>query len=264
MIKEQNDWGIARLSIIPVRKEPDHRSEQVTQLLFGDHYSVIQRSRDNDWIRILVNFDNYEGWISAKQHHSISSEFFQEINKNEYRISTDLTSLALYKKKPILIVIGSVLPVSDTEIFDAGEHFAYNGESKGLGQKRDYEFLHQAAMKYLNVPYIWGGKSPFGIDCSGFTQMTFKLAGYFLNRDSHEQVKQGIDIRDFSMTKPGDLAFFTNQKDKVGHVGIILDKNMIIHSSGFVRIDKIDENGIFNEFIGEYTHHYFTSRRILK
>jgi hypothetical protein len=265
MTKEQNDWGITRLSIVPVRKEPDHRSEQVTQLLFGDHYTVVQRSRDNDWLRIRIQFDNYEGWISNKQHHDISQEYFQEINKNEYRICTELTSMALYRKKPILIVIGSILPVSDNEIFGLGEHFAFNGESKSLGQKRDAEFLNQTCLKLLNVPYLWGGKSPFGMDCSGFIQMVFKISGYSLHRDSGDQVKQGIELKDFTKTKPGDLAFFIDGKGKVNHVGLIMDdRNTIIHCSGYVRIDKIDEKGIFNESSGEYTHKFFTARRILK
>ncbi len=257
-------YGLTRLSLAAVRKEPDQRSEMITQLLFGDPYLVIDQTRDKDWLRINILYDGYEGWISKNQHHGISEEFYQELSKNDYRISTDITSRILYKKRPLNIVIGSILPVSSGEIFDHGEQFAFNGESKDLGQKRDADFLIQVAMKYENVPYLWGGKSPFGIDCSGFVQMIFKISGYPLKRDTKDQVNQGMEVNDIAGINPGDLAFFKNKKGQVTHVGILLGKDKIIHASGLVRIDNFNEKGIFNENTGKQTHTFNSIRRVLK
>ncbi len=236
----------------------------VTQLLFGDHYSVIDFSSDQRWVKISIYYDGYEGWIDAKQHKQISLDYFEEINTNEFRICTDLISTILYKKKPLRIVMGSVLPIAHTELFDIEEQFAFNGESKSLGQRREYEFLKTVAFKYLNTPYLWGGKSPFGIDCSGFTQMAFKITGYKLKRDTGQQVGQGDEIKVLQDALPGDLVFFQNDHDRISHVGILLENQKIIHASGYVRVDFLDESGIFNESKNTYTHRMAKIKRILR
>ncbi|MDN5200462.1 NlpC/P60 family protein [Fulvivirgaceae bacterium BMA10] len=261
---EHNEKGVCRLSIVPVRSQHSDKSELVTQLLFGDHYSILKKSKDNRWVKIRVHFDDYEGWISLKQHHQISNEYFDQINHSDYKISTDLSSTILFKKHPINILIGSILPISTNELFKVEEHLAFNGESKSLSQKRDFEYLKGVAKKFLNAPYLWGGKTPFGIDCSGFTQQVFKICGYKLKRDSGMQAEQGIAVENFDDQEPGDLAFFANDEMKVNHVGIILDEQKVIHASGFVRIDMIDKEGIFNEELNSYSHRLFSIRRILK
>ena len=126
------------------------------------------------------------------------------------------------------------------------EQFAFNGESKSLGQKRDFEFLKSIAMKYLNAPYQWGGKSPFGIDCSGFVQMVFKIGGYFISRDASQQASNGRGVDKFSNALPGDLLFFSKNNKDISHVGVLLEGDKIIHASGNVRMDTIIEEGIIN------------------
>ena len=256
--------GICRLCIVPVRKEPADSSEMVTQLLFGDHYSVTEFTADRKWCRINIHFDGYEGWIDTKQHMQISFEYFEEINANEFRISIDLINTILYRKKPLQIVIGSILPIANTELFNMEEQFAFNGESKRLGQHREFEFLKSMAFKYLNAPYLWGGKSPFGIDCSGFTQMVFKLAGYNLKRDSMQQVHQGEDVATLEDSRPGDLVFFQRERGRITHVGILLEDQKIIHASGRVRVDLLDESGIFNTSMNLHTHNMAIIKRILR
>jgi hypothetical protein len=256
--------GICRLSIVPVRKEPSHRSEMVTQLLFGDHYTVLSTTPDKKWIHIKMYFDGYEGWIEISQHKEISEAYFYDIINNEFKISTDLTTSILYKKKALQIVMGSVLPIAHTELFDLDEQFAFNGDAKNLGQKRDYEFIKTIALKYLNAPYMWGGKTPYGIDCSGLVQMVYKIAGYKLKRDTSEQVRQGVIINNLKDSKPGDLAFFSDDKGKIGHVGIIIDDGKIIHAYGQVRIDILNQKGIFNEKNKIYTHKLEFIKRILR
>jgi hypothetical protein len=256
--------GICRICIVPVRREPSDKAEMVTQLLFGDHYTVMEYSGDGKWVRISIYYDEYEGWIDVKQHKRISEEYFEEINNNEFRICTDLIAPILYKKKPLQIVLGSILPLAHTELFDIEEQFAFNGEAKRLGQRREFDFLKFITLKYLNAPYLWGGKSPFGIDCSGFTQMVFKLTGYRLKRDTSQQVLQGENIAGLEEALPGDLIFCRNEDKQISHVGILLEDKKIIHASGSVRVDFLDERGIFNRSMNEYTHRMAEIKRILR
>lgn len=254
--------GICRLSLIPVRNEGSDLSELVTQLLFGDHYEVIGVEETKKWLKIRINFDGYEGWIDNKQFTSITEEYFNQINNSNYKISLDISSSILHNKKHINVVLGSVLPISTNEIFKMEEQLAFNGESKSLSEKRDFDYLKVVALKYINAPYLWGGKSPFGIDCSGFTQQVFRICGYLLKRDASDQFLQGSDVNDKFL--PGDLAFFKNDKGKIVHVGIVFEGNKIIHASGKVRIDNLDDNGIYNEEIRSYTHKKAVYRRLLR
>lgn len=255
--------GVCRLSLIPVRKSPHHAAEQVTQLLFGDHYEVLDKEVSGKWMCIRTHFDEYEGWIDGKQHHAISSEYYDYVNRTEFKITTDLTSSILYNKSPQIVLMGSIIPISSTELFKMEEQFAFNGESKNLGQKRDYEYLKSIASKYLNAPYQWGGKSPFGIDCSGFIQMVYKICGYRLMRDSHLQANQGKALEKDEEVRPGDLAFFGNTDGRIIHVGIVLAGARIIHAHGRVRIDQLNEEGIFNQETKIITHSLSHFRRIL-
>lgn len=260
---ENIDFGVCRLSLVSVRHKPSDQSEQVTQLLFGDHYEVLEES--DGWLRIRIHFDQYDGWIDKLQHHSIPQDYFDYLDRAEFKITTDLTSTLLHNKSPLAILMGSIIPISSSELFKMEEQFAFNGEAKNVGQKREFEYLRTVAMKYINAPYQWGGKSPFGIDCSGFTQMVFKIAGYKLSRDSGQQALQGKPVKSFDEARPGDLAFFKNSKDKISHVGILLSDEKIIHASGRVRIDSITEEGIPIPIpeIKFYSHELAFVRRIL-
>jgi len=257
------EYGVCRQALVPVRIKGDDRAEQVTQLLFGDHYEVLTISDDKKWLRIRIHADQYEGWIDAKQHHIITQEYFEQINFANFKITTDIATGILYKKSALTILMGSIVPISNSELFKVEEQLAFNGESKSLGQKRDVEFLKTMASKYLNAPYQWGGKSPFGIDCSGFVQMVFKISGYALPRDASQQVKAGKPVKNMGESKPGDLAFFHNKENKIVHVGIILDDEKIIHASGQVRIDYFNEEGILHMDTKVYTHQLAEIRRII-
>jgi gamma-D-glutamyl-L-lysine dipeptidyl-peptidase len=258
------EFGVCRLSVVPVRAESSDKAEQVTQLLFGDHYEVIDTDKEKKWIWIRTNYDQYEGWIDAKQHHVISKEYFEYLNHAEFKITTDVTSSILYNKSRQLILMGSMIPISSSELFKMEEQFAFIGEAKNLGQKREFEFVRTIAVKYLNSPYLWGGKSTFGVDCSGFTQMVFKICGYRLLRDAGQQALQGKAVAAVHESKPGDVAFFKNADGKINHVGILIEKDKIIHSSGRVRVDTFTEEGILNQDTKTYSHQFSHLRRILQ
>lgn len=256
-------YGVSRLSIVPVRSKPQDSAELVSQLLFGEHYVIIKSSDDHKWYKVQTAFDQYEGWIDAKQHHSISKAYYQQISDSEYQICTDLVAKILSNKEVNYITAGSVIPLLNNPIFKKEEDVSFTGTSKSLYQKIGAGSLLSYAKKYLNAPYLWGGRTPFGIDCSGFTQVVFRMSGYELLRDSSQQIKQGEEV-ELAEAREGDLAFFTNAKGKMNHVGILLSSKEIIHASGKVRIDTLDQKGIYNSETNTYTHDLFKIKRILK
>lgn len=254
------DYGVCRLALVPIRKEPRDAAEQITQLLFGDHYEVAEASDDKRWLRVVIYADRAEGWLDARQHHDISKEYFDQINQTDFKITTEVASAVLYKKSPLTIVMGSIVPISNSELFKIEEQFAFNGEAKGLGQKRDAEYLKTIARKYIAAPYQWGGKSPFGIDASGLTQMVYRIAGYNLYRDVRQQSTQGKKVTE---ALPGDLVFFADKNSTVKHVGILLEEGRVIHAYGQVRVDALTEEGLRHPETGAITHQLHSIRRIL-
>lgn len=260
---ETLQYGVCRLSLVPVRTTHSDKSELCTQLLFGDHYEVIDQSPDRKWLQIRIAYDDYCGWIDYRQHHAISKDYFDYLGRAELKITTDLSTSILYNKLPLAILMGSVIPISSAELFKMEEQFAFNGEAKNTGQRREFDFLRTIANRYLHAPYLWGGKSPFGIDCSGFTQMVFRICGYTLLRDARQQATQGKAVRALADVKPGDLAFFKNDEDTIIHVGIVYANSQIIHGSGRVRIDVLTDAGIVDTETGILTHRFSHLRRIL-
>jgi len=257
------DYGVSRLALIAVRNAPNADARQVTQLLFGDHYEVLKKSEQGDWVFIKIHFDGSEGWIDNEQHHSISKEYFDQINHANFKITTDLSCNILFKKSPITILLGSIVPISNSELFKMEEQFAFNGEAKSLGQKREVEFIKSIAMKYLNAPHFPGGKSPFGIDAAGLVQMVFKVSGYTLPHELKNQMTEGKAINALSDAMPGDLAFFSGKGGAISHIGIILDDEKIIHAFGRVRVDHLTDEGIIRTDSKIYTHYLKEIRRIV-
>ncbi|MDB5282911.1 MAG: hypothetical protein JWO06_1986 [Bacteroidota bacterium] len=244
--------GISTLSILPIRKEPSHRSEQISQLLFGELYSVL--GQQNSWLQIRCCYDNYEGWIDGSQHFELNEKDFTNTATNNYGMALELVYSAASSTHSIPVVAGSSLPFFDGMNFRiAKEKFIYNGQAV-LSEAKNTAMMERIALRYLNAPYLWGGRSPFGIDCSGFTQIVYKFLGIKLLRDAYQQAEQGSVVNFIEESQPGDLAFFANEEGKITHVGIILKEGKIIHSSGKVRIDKIDHFGINNETQKKYTH----------
>jgi hypothetical protein len=258
----EQDFGVCRLSVVPILKEGGSAA-QVSQLLFGDAYEVTGRSKDKLWLSIKTALDDVEGWISRNHHHSISKEYFDQIVGSDFKITLDLVSTLLYKKSPLPILLGSIVPISSAELFKMDEQFAFMGEAKSISQKRDAEFVKSVAMKYLNAPDLTGGKSPFGICSHGLVNMVFKIAGHPLPWNIQLQSQAGKKVKDFASAKEGDIVFFKDKKGTIDHAGIIIGENKIIHSFGHVRVDHLNEEGILDAETKIYTHSLASIRRVL-
>lgn len=235
--------GICNLSIVPVRISDSDKSEMITQLIYGDLFSIIE-VKDN-WTKIKCEFDGYEGWIDSKQCKNLEENDNIIIENPSY--SSDLVEFIENENKELITIsIGS--NISNINLLN------HIYEGKSISGKNDKNSIVNTALLYLHSPYLWGGKTPFGIDCSGFTQMVYKINGHKLLRDAKDQATQGKTLSFIDESEPGDLAFFNNQDDEIIHVGIILEDNYIIHASGKVRIDRLDQTGIYNNEINQHTH----------
>jgi len=252
-------FGICNLAIVPVRKEANHRSEMVSQLLFGEHFSVLENTKG--WVKIKIQFDDYEGWIDEKQFQSISETEFQKLSETPTVLSSDLIEYVSGKDNLLFpIPLGSSLSFLNISEINTSE-FSFEG-LKTFDKKPKSDILKTAFM-YLNTPYLWGGKTPFGIDCSGFVQMVYKLCGYSLLRDAYQQATQGEVLSFIEEAETGDLAFFDNEEGKITHVGILMNDNYIIHAHGNVRIDRLDHLGIMNVDTKRHTHKLRVIKKII-
>ena len=256
------NFAICHLSLVPIRKEPSHRSEQVSQLLFGETVDILA-SEDN-WRQVKAHYDDYTGWVDKKQIVNLTDQNFIEIQSAPHFISCDLVQLAVWNSTQICpLVIGSSLPnYSNHKFRIGGLEYVFEGNVNTIDQPNT-EKLFENSYLFLNAPYLWGGRSPFGIDCSGFTQISFKLCGIPLKRDAHQQALQGNQVASLDVSQKGDLAFFENNSGKITHVGILLSQDQIIHCSGRVRIDHIDKEGIFNEETKSYSHNLTLIKRFI-
>jgi len=257
-------FGFCHHSSIPVKTEPSHRSEMCTELLFGELYAILERFED--WMHIRLIYDNYEGWIHIASFLEITENEFRRLHELPCYVSTEVVQLienrSLQAWFPILI--GSSFHGLADNTFSAGEYeYIFEGLTESIPQNSERKKVLEMSMMYLHSPYQWGGRSPFGIDCSGFTQMAYKLAGVQLLRDSTQQATQGENISFITDAKPGDLLFFDDDESAITHVGILLPEEKIIHASGHVRIDQVDHQGIFNKESGQYSHQLRLIKKIL-
>lgn len=258
------EFGICLLSIVPMRGEASDKSEMVNQLLFGD--LVLIGERKGDWSFIRKAYDNYEGWVDIKQIEALGEQEFYSLNKANSSYISDLADVIEDKtsKSFIPVVLGSTIRDITSDNFQiSGKEFHYSGNLAMSNQPPTFYKIYETALLFLNAPYLWGGISPFGIDCSGFIQTVYKLVGINLLRDASQQATQGEQISLIEEARPGDLLFFDNQEGEIVHVGILLNDRKIIHASGQVRIDNVDHQGIYNREEKKYTHSLRLIKRIL-
>jgi hypothetical protein len=258
-------YGISTLSVIPGRAEPADAAEQVTQLLFGESYEV--RETRKKWMRIRCGTDGYDCWIDIKQHTPIDEKYFDRLSKTKFSpCSLEMAGLAIRQSDGQItpILLGSTLPFFKDGQFKIGkEIYQFEGHVQEKAEKKNSNLLIQNAMMFLQTPYLWGGRHPFGVDCSGLVQVCYRTIGVMLPRDAYQQAEWGQSLSFIEESQPGDLAFFDNDDGRIIHVGILLEDNYIIHASGHVRIDRIDHQGIYNNTQKDYSHRLRIIKRIL-
>lgn len=256
-------FGITTFSVIPVRAKATHESEMITQLLFGETYSI--DASDGSWLRITATYDGYTGWIHTNQNTFITEQQYKYFTAAEKCIAAELVQTISSTGKNFPIVLGSTLYEFDgMNCKLLKENFVYAGQAAKLnGENKKAELVIKSALKYLNAPYLWGGKTAFGVDCSGFTQTVFKVAGIILPRDAYQQAEHGKLLNFIYEAKEGDLLFFDNAEGKITHVGICINEGEIIHASGNVRIDPVDHHGIYNREQKKYSHTLRLIKRVL-
>lgn len=224
----------------------------VSQVLFGETFTVIEEEKE--WSKIRLTFDNIEGFINNEQYLKITKNFFLELKTEKQYFSGEIVDFITNSKNELTTIpLGATLPFYNNEKLQInGEFYLYEGSI--LLDKRAKNEISKTAFTYLNTPFLWGGKTPFGIDASGFVQMVYKLCGYQLFREAKLQATQGEVLSFIEESEAGDLAFFDNDEGEIIHVGIILKDYHIIHAHGKVRIDTLDHSGIFNADTQKHTH----------
>ncbi len=251
------EFGICTVAAAPVRKEAAHRSEMVNQLLFGE--TMMTLDIKGEWLKVRSLYDGYEGWLT--EH--LVSEVPETLATSELQyIAKGLTNPVTLPDQLINAPMGAHLTAYDAETrLLWNEDYKYHGTFRDLSKPVSPDQLDHLVQAWINAPYLWGGKTFMGVDCSGFVQTIFKVLGVKIKRDAWQQAEQGSEVKNLKDAKKGDLAFFTNPEGRVVHVGILIDPDTIVHASGKVRKDRLDEKGITSRETGKRTHQLFSVKR---
>ncbi|MCK9311137.1 MAG: C40 family peptidase [Bacteroidales bacterium] len=270
--------GICTQPLLPLRSDSSEQSEMTSQLLFGELFEVLEEH--GSWSKIRNLSDDYQGWCTTKMLQILPFPFFETLKKKAPFFTNALLSACLKQGESeprLFLPAGSRLyfldekskffPIWKTRLSGEDkpekEYWSINPDFLGYTGKTSAQEIVRTAKLFMNAPYLWGGKSILGIDCSGFTQLVYSIVGIKLPRDARDQAVQGKTVSSLFEAEPGDLAFFSNAEGRVVHVGILLDQNRILHASGNVHIDSIDSEGIYSEVQGKHTHFLFSVKRIL-
>ncbi|MGM0530210.1 MAG: NlpC/P60 family protein [Bacteroidota bacterium] len=257
------EFGICLNALIPLRAAPENKSEMTDQLLFGEAFEILEVNEKWSYIKRLT--DEYEGWFSSRHFLQCSEDVISRLHASRRYILSRPFNLLKSDNNQLILPAGSILPFFNREnkTFRVGDQKYFLQETLEKNKQDKRKMIETTAWQFINAPYLWGGKTVFGIDCSGFTQILYRIAGIDIPRDSHQQVNLG-ETADFTAEAgTGDLAFFGNEEGRITHTGIILEADQIIHASGKVRVDTIDGQGIYNRETKRYTHKLKVVKRIM-
>jgi gamma-D-glutamyl-L-lysine dipeptidyl-peptidase len=245
------DYGMVNVPAAAVRKKAKHTSEMTNQLLFGEFARII-KEKDGGWIKIRSLHDDYEGWTRDNLLLEVTAKEAKIVP--EY-VTTETANTIRFNEMTLQVPMGSSLPgFADGKGMISGQSYILDGKYRKRNEQHpDNELIKHLAFPWLNAPYLWGGRTQFGVDCSGFVQVIFKMMGIDMPRDAWQQAQKGKTVNKLKEAVCGDLAFF-DDKEEIVHVGMLLNNDQIIHSSGKVRIDAIDKKGIVHSDTGKYTH----------
>ena len=258
--------GICALSAVPIRAEPNDRTELVTQLMFGECYQILLTQ--DSWVQVQLAADGYMGWMDTKQHTPVSAEYYEAWCAQDHPRVLDVVQAVSDATTKLPLTLGCRLPFFDGLNLRLGERqYFFNGTATNPTAAPDTArqalLLRKMALLHLKAPYVWGGKSIFGLDCSGLCQQLYGLVGIQLPRDARQQIDHGRPVHFVAQARPGDLAFFDNAEGRIVHVGMVMDEGHILHAHGEVRLDPLDHNGIFNRERQRYSHKLRLLKRLL-
>lgn len=257
-------FGICIFNLVAIRASDSDKSEMVSQLLFGDTYIILEESENRKWLKIETDEDQYQGWIDKKLHLAVSENYFN--NKAEIRkhFCAEVVGYVEVEGVKQPIFFGSYLPHFDGNyVYFDNKRFPFVGKANKIEKNTLNRDIVHTARSFSSIPYLWGGKSHAGIDCSGLVQMVFRSCGHSVLRDAYQQARMGTPMENLDEARSGDLAFFSGESGKITHVGILTSPQEIIHAHGKVRTDKIDSTGIINGDSGLYSHKLTCIRRLM-
>lgn len=257
-------YAICTVSVMPLRSEPSHRSEQVSQLLFGERMEVTEQL-PHGWLKIVGEWDGYEGYVKSSQ---VAQLGYKEYRRPLLSLSASWTNKIGTEDGLFPLSPGSSLFLMKKKAMKWGnKQFQFKGRRHALRNVTpDPGTITKMSMLFMGAPYQWGGRSLMGIDCSGLSQNVYKLLDQPLPRDAWQQAETGSTVHFLQEARCGDLAFFDNEEGRINHVGILLDGQTIVHAtetSGKVVIDAIDTGGIISKSMKQRTHNLRLIKRIL-
>lgn len=255
--------AICPLSVVPMRSSPAQRSEMVSQLLFGETVEVLEE-KGKQWCKVRASCDNFIGWVESNQLKAITPTEFDRFNTH-FAYNLELVQPVMGADHFIPITMGARLPEFDGMRFRLGEvYYTFSGQAVTPSDfQPSADFIIKLAKRYLNTPFLWGGRSPFGMDSPALVQLVYQMAGFKVPREASAQIDIGENVDFIENAQAGDLAFFENNQGRITHVGILMPEFKIIHCYGGVRIDKIDHYGIYDENRQAYSKRLRLIKRIL-